>query len=119
MENPQKQGKSKGFIEHQWKPGQSGNPGGLQKGKSLTAVLRELLDQIPKGDNKKLKEAVVKALLKKALTGDTRALDIIFDRTEGKVTIPIGGDAESPIYIINTTEEGKENIERVLKGEGT
>lgn len=74
----------KGFM-----PGQSGNPGGRPKGKSLTAVLRELLNQIPQGDNKELKEAVVKALIGKALTGDTRALDIIFDRTDGKVSLPL------------------------------
>ena len=69
--------------------GQVLNPGGRPKGKSLTAVLRELLNQIPQGDNKELKEAVVKALIKKALTGDTKALDIIFDRTDGKVSLPL------------------------------
>ena len=101
-------------------PGQVLNPGGRPKGTSLTAVLRELLNQIPKGDNKELKEAVVKALIKKALTGDTRALDIIFDRTDGKVTLPIGGDIEKPFYsIIVQTEEGKKDLERVLKGERT
>jgi len=120
MGNPQRQGKNKEFIEHQWKPGQSGNPGGMQKGKSLTAVLRELLDQIPEGDNKKLKEAVVKALLRKALTGDTRALDIIFDRTEGKVTLPIGGDTEKPIYVINVSSEtAKRLTEQITRGERT
>ena len=71
------------------KKGQVLNPGGRPKGTSLTAVLRELLDQIPKGDNQKLKEKIVKALLNKALTGDTRALDIIFDRTDGKVSLPL------------------------------
>ena len=73
----------------QWQPGQSGNPGGRPKGTSLTSVLRELLDQIPKGDTAKLKERIVKALLDKALRGDTRALDIIFDRTDGKVSLPL------------------------------
>ena len=72
-----------------YKPGESGNLSGRPKGTSLTSVLRELLDQIPKGDNKKLKEKIVKALLDKALTGDTRALDIIFDRTDGKVALPL------------------------------
>lgn len=89
VESLKEQGKNKDFIENQWKPGQSGNEGGRPKGKSLTAVLRELLNQIPQGDNKELKEAVVKALIKKALTGDTHALDIIFDRTDGKVSLPL------------------------------
>lgn len=68
-----------------WKPGQSGNPGGVPRGRSLTAVLRELLEQIPRGDTAKLKERIVKALLDKALRGDTRALDLIFERSDGKV----------------------------------
>ena len=96
------------------------NPGGRPKNQSLTAVLRELLEQIPKGDTAKLKERIVKALLDKALRGDTRALDIIFDRTDGKVTLPIGGDRENPIYTITVSSlEGKKDIERVLKGERT
>jgi len=84
-DNLQKQGFSKEFIENQWKPGQSGNPGGKAKGQSLTAVLRELLNEIPKGDTAKLKERIVKALLDKALKGDTKALDLIFERSDGKV----------------------------------
>ncbi len=101
-------------------PGQVLNPGGRPKGKSLTKVLRELLEEIPKGDTAKLKERIVKALLDKALRGDTRALDIIFDRTDGKVTLPMGGDPEKPFYsIIVQSEEGKKDLERVLKGERT
>ena len=103
-----------------YKPGESGNPSGGRKGKSLTAVLRELLEQIPKGDTAKLKERIVKALLDKALRGDTRALDIIFDRSDGKVTLPIGGDKENPIYTITvSSEEGKKDVERLLNGERT
>ncbi|GAG25610.1 unnamed protein product, partial [marine sediment metagenome] len=90
---------------------------GRPKGKSLTKVLRELLEEIPKGDTAKLKERIVKALLDKALRGDTRALDIIFDRTDGKVTLPIGGDIEKPIYTISVqSEEGKENFRKLLEG---
>lgn len=89
VEPTKKQRKSRADNLIPFKPGESGNPGGRPKGKSLTAVLRELLNQIPQGDNKELKEAVVKALIKKALTGDTRALDIIFDRTDGKVSLPL------------------------------
>ncbi len=72
-----------------YKPGESGNPGGRPKGKSLTAVLRELLDEIPRGDTAKLKERIVKALLDKALKGDTKALDLIFERADGKITLPV------------------------------
>ncbi len=93
MVEPQKQDKSRALIEQtkdtRFQLGESGNPGGRPKGKSLTAVLRELLEQIPKGDTAKLKERIVKALLDKALRGDTRALDIIFDRTDGKVSLPL------------------------------
>ena len=105
---------------YQFQPGQSGNPGGMKKGQSLTAVLRELLEQIPKGDTAKLKERIVKALLDKALRGDTKALDIIFDRSDGKVTLPIGGDRENPIYTITvSSEEGKKDVGRLLNGERT
>ena len=88
VEDTQKQqtnSKSPWLKEYEFKPNESGNPGGRPKGKSLTAVLRELLDQIPKGDTAKLKERIVKALLDKALRGDTRALDLIFERSDGKV----------------------------------
>ncbi len=120
----EEQDENRALIEQtkdtRFQPGQSGNPGGRPKNQSLTAVLRELLEQIPKGDTAKLKERIVKALLDKALRGDTRALDIIFDRSDGKVTLPIGGDKENPIYTITVSSEGgKKDIERVFKGEGT
>lgn len=61
-----------------FEPGQSGNPGGRPRGKSVTAALRELIDaQGP--------ESVAGPLLKAAQTGDLKAIRIVLERTEGKV----------------------------------
>lgn len=74
--------------EHRWKPGQSGNPGGRKPGLSITAVLRKMLDEAvedTQGNKVKMKRAVARALLVRALGGDVRAIRELLDRTEGKV----------------------------------
>ena len=75
-----------------WKPGQSGNPAGRQKGiKYISEALRELLD--PATADKLAKE-----LIKRAGESDS-AITIVFERTEGKVTQPIGIDPTMPIVV--------------------
>jgi len=78
-------------LAKQWKPGQSGNPKGRKKGiKYLSEALRDLLS------DEKLVNELANALIKRAKKSDN-ALNIIFERTEGKVTQPIGGDPNMPI----------------------
>lgn len=77
--------------EHnQFKPGHSGNPNGRPKGKSLSTILRKLLEgsvKIKEGDTERSvtrNEQIALALLEKASKGDVNAIKEIFDRTEGK-----------------------------------
>jgi hypothetical protein len=72
-------------------PGISGNPNGRPKGRSLTARLRDLLDQyelegkqIP--DGKQVADLVVEGLVIGAAKGNSRNLQELFNRVEGKVT---------------------------------
>jgi len=91
---PGKNPNSLANLTKQWKPGQSGNPKGRPKGiKYLSEILRDYLN-----DNPDLAEELIKNLTKRANRSDS-ALNTIFDRTEGKVTQPIGGDPNMPIVI--------------------
>jgi len=63
--------------------------------------------------------ALAEAGMKDALT-EEKARENLKDRLEGKVTQPIGGDKENPVYIINVpSEQGKQNVKRVMNGERT
>lgn len=78
------------LVEHRFQPGQSGNPGGRPKGRSIAAILRELLDQTELGgqkipDGKRAADMLGEALLKHALKGDIRHIQEVLNRTEGKV----------------------------------
>ena len=77
----------KGFL-----PGQSGNPGGLQKGKRITTLIREALEQDI--DGKKVVEALAQIIIREALKGDFRFAREILDRIDGKVPDRITGDEE-------------------------
>ncbi len=85
-------------------PGQSGNPGGMVKGNSITARLRKILDSEYKGSGRTVAEEIVNTIVKEVLnsTGkygfNTALFKEILDRTEGKVKLPIGGEGE-PIRI--------------------
>ena len=76
-----------------WKPGQSGNPGGRPKGKSITAELRKLLD---KGTNA---EDLAEILLKMGKK-DLAALREVLDRSDGKVTDTHRIEGEIPVSIV-------------------
>ncbi len=73
-----------------FKPGQSGNPKGRKKGKTLTTILREALDKtdiggkpIPNGWT--AAEYFVQIMISLACKGDPLMIKEIFNRIDGKV----------------------------------
>ena len=62
-----------------FQPGESGNPNGRPKGRSITAELRKLID---KGDTAEELADILYRMSKK----DLGALKELLDRTDGKVT---------------------------------
>jgi len=82
----------------EFKPGESGNPNGRPVGSiSLTTTLKKLLDYeievVDPISNEKVKKPIYELinlqLLSKAIKGDTKAIDMVFDRIEGKANQPI------------------------------
>jgi len=82
----------------QWKPGQSGNPGGRPEGKSITAELRKLID---KGTNAEDIANVLYDIAKSKLNrNQIIALKELLDRTDGKVPDTHKIESDVPINII-------------------
>jgi hypothetical protein len=86
---------------HEFEPGQSGNPTGRPRGtRNLSTILRRFLEEPVEVliDNVKTKkpfqEVIVRNLLKNAAAGDTKAINTVWDRVEGK----------APQYIDVTTD---------------
>jgi hypothetical protein len=80
-----------GNPDRKFPPGVSGNPNGRPKGRSLTARLRDLLDQyelngkrLPAG--KQVADLVVEGLVLGAAKGNSRNLQEVFNRVDGKLT---------------------------------
>ena len=83
-------------------PGGVPNPNGRPKKEaSLTMLIQEMLDQqadyigvgaVP--TDKTWRQLVVKALFTKAVKGDIKAIDLILERCDGKVTQPVSSDGE-------------------------
>lgn len=71
--------------EHQFKPGQSGNPGGSYKSRRLTSALIKLLDRF-QADNE-----LGEVWLQKLREGDPKFWAMVLDRVEG----PIASQIES------------------------
>lgn len=114
----EKQGKNNEHLaEWQFKPGQSGNPGGRPRGSlSLLTILRHKLSE---GDGERAKE-IVEALLEKAKAGDAKLLIELLNRIDGKVPDKqiITGDMGAPVAIANmTSEQLRELVEAGQKGE--
>ncbi len=88
----------------QWKKGQSGNPkGSPKKTHSITMHLREELAKVGEDGKSKAQTIaegmVAAAMFPVAVTGSAKVLGEVLDRTEGKVTQPIGGDRDQPLII--------------------
>lgn len=86
-------------VGRPWKKGQSGNPNGRpKKDASLTSLMKEMLDKpadyIAPGatpDDKTWRQVITKALFTKAAKGDVKAIELVLDRTEGKVPASFDG----------------------------
>jgi hypothetical protein len=106
-----------GNPDRKFPPGVSGNPNGRPKGRSLTARLRDLLDEyelngkrLPYG--KQVADLVVEGLVIGAAKGNSRNLQELFNRVEGKVTdrVEHSGPGGGPIAI-NATVRDQASIE--------
>lgn len=96
----------------QFKKGQSGNPGGRKKGSSVTAILNRKLDEL---DDKGVSRAekIAEVIVREAEGGDYRFVDMLLNRTEGKI----------PDKVLNLTpadakEMSDEELEEHVSGRG-
>src|SRR5262249_33936248 len=87
--------------ETQFRPGQSGNPGGRPRGESLAAQLRRFLDGETetrtqgqgegqaeakgRGVRRRRRDLLLEKLFERALQGDARLIKLIFERTDGRI----------------------------------
>ena len=78
----------------QFKPGQSGNPKGRPKKRTLSEEIR---DELQAGDNLKV---IAKELIRMGREGDLRAMSEIMDRTEGRPAQTIKNELEGGIQFV-------------------
>ena len=75
-------------VHTRFKKGQSGNPKGRPRSSVISDAMRAVLAEAPPGaydpDVQSYADAIARALIDKALTGDVAAIKEIGDRTEGK-----------------------------------
>lgn len=96
----------KEMEQYKWKPGESPNPGGRPKGKSITASLRRLIEEGSNADDMAL---VLYNLAQAGGRSQVEALKELLNRTDGKVldTHRIEGDV--PVTIVYKLKESKED----------
>lgn len=83
--------KPENIEPYKWKKGQSGNPKGRPKLPPLKEVFAEKLSEASKG--KITYEQVVEAMIVRALNGDVRAAELVFDRAWSPVKQSMDIDA--------------------------
>ncbi len=101
---PEKQGTNKRRvppIANRWKPGQSGNPKGRPKRKSITDLAHELLDSpMIDGDSRTGRQLLAEVLCRRALKGDRNVLHELLARIDPAPSgnsITINNNLRAPI----------------------
>lgn len=85
------------LVPYQWKPGQSGNPKGRPKKRTLTELCREILERdgvTLDGRKMCVDEALAETILTMALRGNNDIIKELWARLEGKPkeTLEIQGE---------------------------
>lgn len=96
-----------------FKPGQSGNPGGRPKGTSITTILNRKLDELDPDDGKSRAEKVAEVIVREALAGDYRFVDMLLNRTEGKIADKVLNLTPADVKQMPTEE-----LEAIVSGSG-
>jgi hypothetical protein len=101
-----------------WKPGQSGNPGGRPKRDAITSALLLQLEQ-PNTDTETIADSIAAVLVKRALSGDVRAIREIADRTEGRPRQQIKveaqlQDSEDGVDLSRVSDDELRQVQEIL-----
>jgi hypothetical protein len=94
-------------LKEPWKEGDpSPNPSGRPKGsRNLSTILQKMLEEeievIIDGvkSKKQFQEVIIRKLVKKANDGDLRAIQEIFDRTEGKAKQEVKSETKTELSV--------------------
>ena len=103
MDKPEEQQKNSKNTDRPWlkqyqfKPGQSGNPGGRPKGSvSIEAELRRRLADGEAGE--KSVQGLVTQALRQALEGDYKFFNMILERIDGRIADRLAGHDGGPLF---------------------
>ncbi len=97
-----------------FKPGQSGNPGGLRKYKDFATALRMELAALDDDDQRGMRK-VAASLIREALKGNITAVREIADRLDGKAIQQHHVDMEERIKLIAVVPQKASSTEEWLK----
>jgi len=104
--------------DYQFKPGESGNPGGRPKGSvNVSAILKRKFAEAKGKDGKTMAEMLVDVALAKALRGDFKVIDALFNRHEGKAVDKKESveSTEGMIYQFTTDETIEDEDDKPIK----
>ena len=97
-----------------FKKGQSGNPKGRPKSlPRLDVLLADILGEEQEGIT--AAAAIIMALRKKAVKGDTRAAELLLDRAYGKAKQDV--ERETIVYNVSVSKEEARDIINQIEGE--
>lgn len=97
--------------------GMSGNPGGRPSLKPLTDELRRMIEETDPKTRKRLARRIAEIVVKKALAGSARHIELLMDRIEGRPrqALHVTGELPEPRY--KTREEILARIAEILNRE--
>ncbi len=91
-----------------FKPGQSGNPGGMKKGTiSMVRALKKRLEENPD-----CIAEVISTVIAGAIDGNEKFVELLFSRLDGKLVDRIAGVEGAPVLMIQKYTQAEEDAAR-------
>jgi hypothetical protein len=92
----------------QWKPGQSGNPNGRPRGRTLVERLRAAIQEPTTDGQREVADLIVEAWIAHTIRGSTGHLVEMLERLEGKVP---NAEPEPAFSLSELTEEAEHDAD--------
>jgi len=108
---PKRRTRPEALKKYEWKPGQSGNPGGRPKRDLAADIAVQIFEKAP--------DEIFEAMRKAVLKGDARVFQVLADRGFGKLKEQVEHSGDLKVGLVERLQNGRKRVKAKEETEST